>query len=97
MLNVGPNCDYAKPVCMQKLEGGCLPLQLIKEAPYAEVALTVVGVVEERDCARRQLRPPGLKIVAERIVAVQPIDVQEVDTRVGEPGECLVEGHAQQR
>jgi hypothetical protein len=65
--------------------------QLVPEPEDAEVPLADVGVVEEHDRPVRKLGQPGLVIVADVIVVVAAVDVQEVDRAVDEMVERLVE------
>jgi hypothetical protein len=61
-----------------ELERGVARGQLRPQAPNAEVPLAHVGVVEDDDAAVRQGGPPRLEVVQDGLVAVHPVNVQQV-------------------
>jgi hypothetical protein len=65
---------------------------LCPQAEDAEPALPDVGVVEQHDGRVGELRSPAGKVVADRLVAVKPVDVQQVDRAIREIGHRLGEG-----
>ncbi len=54
-------------------------LKFLPQAVDAEVAVVDVGVVEDDNAAVGKFRPPGVKIVADGIVVVQAVQMEEVD------------------
>ena len=88
--------QHAQPVRMPELERRVAIAQRLPELPDAELPLPHHGVVEDHHAAARQLRQPGLEVVAHRFVGVQAIDVQQVDAAFGEVRRGLVEAHAHQ-
>jgi hypothetical protein len=53
--------------------------------------------VEQDHTALADLRQPGAEIVADGLVGVEAVDVEEVHAARADPVERLVEGHLEQR
>ena len=71
---------------MQELEPRIAAAQLGKQPPDAEVAVALVGVVEQHDRTIRKLGLPARKIVGDGGVVVAAVDVQQVDR--ASPASC---------
>jgi len=76
---------------VEEAEARVAAAHLVPEPPYSEFAFPDVGVVEEHDCGSAELREPGLEVVLDCLIGVQPVEVEEVDGPVGELGHRLVE------
>ena len=81
---------------MHKLKMRELRPELAPEAPHAEVVAPDVRIMEHDDRAIRQLGAPGPEILGDRVVGVQPVDVQQVDLAIAEVRQGLGERRAQQ-
>ena len=71
-------------------------LQFFPELPDREVPFANIGVMKQDHGAGCELGQPTLEIMADRVVGVKSVDVQEVDRPIGEIARGLIERHPQQ-
>src|SRR5437762_14254390 len=82
---------------MMKLEMRMPLAQLLPQPPDAEIVAMDIDVMQQGDAARGNLRQPVLKIMPHRVIAVQPVEMQQVYRTVLDPFQRFVKGTAQKR
>src|SRR5208283_844827 len=88
--------QHAQSVLVVELEAWILSPGLIPESPDAEISHVLHDIVEDDHAPIAQLGSPCLVIVADSLVGVIAIDVQQIDLTVLKPLCGLVKGHLQQ-
>ena len=83
-------------MAVAEFERGIAFLELVPELPDAKTLLLLVRVVEQHHGLARKFRQPRLEIVPNRLIAVEAVDVQQVDGAVLEFLDRLIESLAQQ-
>ena len=76
---------------MQELEREITLAKLTPEPPDAEVPFAFVGVMKHHHGLAGQLRQPALEIVSDRLIGVQPVDVQQIYGPVLDLAQRIVE------
>ena len=85
------NPDDTQSMSVEKGEAWIPGRDLCPEAPHSEVCLAHVRVVHEHDRPVAQLRQPRLEVVADSLVGVKAVDVQEINAPVRELRQGVVE------
>ena len=81
---------------VDKLESRIIGAKLCKQPLHAKVTLANIRIVEQHDATRRELGPPRLVVVVDRLVGVEPVHVEQVDGTVLKVGDRLIECGAHQ-
>src|SRR5262249_38957054 len=84
--------EDAEPRAIHEHEARPTLAELSPQFPRSEVALPHVDVVQKNDPALAHLRKPTFEVVANGLVGVIAVDVQQVDRAVAKVPEGLVEG-----
>ena len=87
--------DSKSPAVME-LQVRILASQLLPELPDLKICVAGRRVVEQHDPSRSNLRKPVLEVVADAVVGVQSVDVQQIHGAVSEILLRLVERRAQE-
>mgnify|MGYP003484583143 CR=1 FL=1 len=77
--NLTTHRQHAQAIAVRELQRWVTALQFSPEFPYSEISLVHGGVVEQHHSPVAELGSPGFKIVADRLVGMQAIDVEQVD------------------
>jgi hypothetical protein len=83
--------EDSQAVAVDELEAGVLVPDLVPELPDAEVLLPDVGVMEEDDAPLAYLGQPGFEVMADGVVGMETIDVEQVDRAVDELRDGFIE------
>ena len=86
----------AETVAVQELKAWVTLGQLAPQSMDTEIIPADVGVMEQYHRSVGQLRQPGLEVVPDGLIGVQPVNVQEVDGAILNLVERLVEGATEQ-
>ena len=62
-----------------------LLFKLLPKLPNSKIPSINLDVMEEDNCSRREFGQPGLKIMAYRLVGVQPVNVEPVSGALPKP------------